>query len=155
MYMLKARDIMTSEVITVDGEKSVKDLAKILAEKKISGVPVVDGQGKIIGIVTESDLIDSAKKVHIPTVMRLFDSFVFLESPERMEKDLKKMAASTVKDICNKEVITVTPMTPLDEIATLMSEKKVHTLPVLEKGKLVGVIGKTDIIRSLAHGGEK
>lgn len=152
--MLKAKDIMTSEVITVDENRSVKDLAKILAENKISGVPVVDDQGKIVGIVTESDLIDRAKKVHIPTVMRLFDSFVFLESPERMEKDLKKMAASTVRDICNEKVVSVTPATPLDEVATLMSENKVHTLPVINKGKLVGIIGKSDIIRTLAQGSE-
>lgn len=150
--MLKAKDIMTTEVITVDENLSVKDLAKILADNKISGVPVVDGEKKIIGVVTESDLIDRAKKVHIPTVMRLFDSYVFLESPERMEKDLKKMSAATVKDICNKKVVSVTPNTPLDEIATLMAEKKVHTLPVLDKGELQGIIGKSDIIRTLAQG---
>jgi len=149
--MLQAKDIMTRDVITIDENKSVRDLAKILAEKKISGVPVVDDQGKIIGIATENDLIDQAKKVHIPTVMRLFDSFVFLESPERMEKDFKKMAASTVKDIASPEVVTVTPDTPLDEVATLMSEKKVHTLPVSEDGNLLGIIGKTDIIRTLAQ----
>jgi len=150
--MLKAKDIMTTEVITVDENRSVKELAKILAENKISGVPVVDNQGKIVGIVTESDLIDRAKKVHIPTVMRLFDSFVFLESPERMEKDLKKMAALTVRDICNKKIVSVTPATPLDELATLMSENKVHTIPVLDNDKLVGIIGKTDIIRTLVQG---
>ncbi len=149
--MLQAKDIMTRDVITVDENNSVHDLAKILAEKKISGVPVLDSQGKIIGIVTESDLIDQTKKVHIPTVMRLFDSFVFLESPDRMEKDLKKMAASTVKDIASPEVVSVSPDTPLDEVATLMSEKKVHTLPVLDDDSLVGIIGKTDIIRTIAQ----
>lgn len=149
--MLQAKDIMTRDVITVDENKSVHDLAKILAEKKISGVPVVDELGKITGIVTENDLIDQTKKVHIPTVMRLFDSFVFLESPERMEKDFKKMAASLVKDIASPEIVTVTPDTPLDEVATLMSEKKVHTLPVLEEGNIAGIIGKSDIIRTLAQ----
>jgi CBS domain-containing protein len=153
--MLKARDIMTSKVITVDENQSVKDLAKILADNKISGVPVLDSEGKIVGVVTESDLIDRAKKVHIPTVMRLFDSYLFLESPERMEKDLKKMSASTVKDICNRNVVTVEPDTPLDEIATLMAEKKVHTLPVVLDGRLEGIIGKTDIIRTLAQDEKK
>lgn len=153
--MLQAKDIMTKDVITVDENLSVKELAKILAEKKISGVPVTDAQGKVVGVVTESDLIDRAKKVHIPTVMRLFDAVVMLESPERMEKDFKKMAASIVKDICNKDVVSVAPLAPLDELATLMAEKKVHTLPVMEKGKLVGIIGKTDIIRTIALGEEK
>lgn len=150
--MLTANDIMTKDVITVDADMSARDLAKVLAENKISGVPVIDSNGSIIGIVTESDLIDRAKKVHIPTVMRLFDSFVFLESPERMEKDLKKMAASTVKDICNPDIVNVEPTTPLDELATIMSESKIHTIPVLQDGKLVGIIGKSDIIRTLAQG---
>jgi CBS-domain-containing membrane protein len=153
--MLQAKDIMTRDVVTVDGNQSVHQLAKTLAEKRISGVPVVDEQGKIIGIVTESDLIDRTKKVHIPTVMRLFDSFVFLESPERMEKDFKKMAASTVKDIASQDIVTVAPDTPLDEVATLMSEKKVHTIPVLENDSLVGIIGKSDIIHTIAQGEEK
>jgi len=150
--MLKAKDIMTGKVITVDENRSVKDLARILADNKISGAPVTDDQGKIVGVVTESDLIDRAKKVHIPTVMRLFDAFVVLESPDRMEKDFKKMAAATVKDICNRNVVSVTPDTPLDELATLMAEKNVHTLPVLDQGRLVGIIGKSDIIRTLAQG---
>ena len=150
--MTQAQDIMTREVITVRETLSVRELAQILSDHKISGAPVVDADGKLLGVVTESDLIDQAKKVHIPTVMAFFDSFVFLESPERLEKDLKKMAAATVADICSREVVTVTPATPLDELATLMAEKKIHTLPVVEDGRLAGVIGKSDIIRTLAQG---
>ena len=150
--MTQAQDIMTREVVTVEETLSVRELAKILSDNKISGAPVVDIQGTLIGVVTENDLIDQAKKVHIPTVMAFFDSFVFLENPERLEKDLKKMAAATVADICSREVVTVGPTTPLDELATLMAEKKVHTLPVMEDGRLVGVIGKSDIIRTLAQG---
>lgn len=150
--MLTAQNIMTKEVVTVSKDMSVKELARILSEKKISGTPVVDDQDNLVGIVTENDLIDQAKKVHIPTVMALFDSFVFLENPERLEKDLKKMSAATVGDICSSDVITATTETPVDELATTMSEKKVHTLPVLDKeGNMVGVIGKSDIIRTLAQ----
>lgn len=149
--MLNARDIMTREVITVKKNMSVQEFAKLLAEKKISGAPVVDDQNKLIGIVTENDLIDQKKKVHIPTVMALFDSFVFLENPERLEKDLKKMSASTVGDICTGEVVTAKTDTPLDEVATIMSEKNIHTLPVLDQeGNMAGVIGKSDIIRTIA-----
>lgn len=153
--MLKAQDIMTNNVITVTEDMPVKELAKILSKNKISGAPVVDNEGKLIGVVTESDLIDQTKKVHIPTVVSIFDSFLFLESPERLEKDLKKMAASTVKDISSEEIVNVNKDTRLDELATLMSEKKVHTLPVVEGDKLVGVIGKSDIIRTLAMNSDK
>ena len=147
--MLLAKDIMTREVVTAHESKSVRDLARTLAEHRISGVPVVDDRGKLVGVVTESDLIDQAKKVHIPTVMTLFDFHIFLEKPERLEKDLKKMAASTVGDICNRKIKTVEQNTPLDEIATLMAEKNVHTLPVMDGDNLVGVIGKSDIIKTL------
>jgi len=150
--MLTAKDIMTRDVITVNADMSVRDLAQLLADHKISGAPVVDDRDKLIGIVTENDLIDQAKKVHIPTVMALFDSFVFLENPERLEKDLKKMSASTVGDISTTAVVTVREDTPVDELATTMSEKNVHTLPVLDQeGTMVGVIGKSDIIRTLAQ----
>ena len=150
--MLTAQDIMTKEVVTVKKDMSVKELAQLLFDKKISGVPVVDDQENLIGIVTENDLIDQTKKIHIPTVMALFDSFVFLENPERLEKDLKKMSASTVGDISSGKVITAKTDTPVDELATTMSEKKVHTLPILDnEGNLMGVIRKSDIIRTLAQ----
>lgn len=150
--MLTAQDIMTKEVIAVKKDMSVQDFARLLADKKISGAPVIDDQDNLIGIVTENDLIDQKKKVHIPTVMALFDSFVFLENPERLEKDLKKMSASTVGDICSNKVITTKNDTPIDEVATTMSEKNVHTLPVLtEDGNMVGIIGKSDIIRTIAQ----
>jgi CBS domain-containing protein len=147
--MLLAKDIMTREVVTVEQTSSVKEVARILSERRISGMPVVDEQGKLIGVVTESDLIYQTKKVHIPTVMNLFDSFIFLENPDQLEKELKKMAASTAGDICVRDVRTVGPDTPLDEIATIMAEKNVHTLPVMDGSTMVGVIGKSDIIRTL------
>ncbi len=147
--MKKAKDIMTSDVITAKESMSVKDLAKLLYENKISGVPVFDDKKQIIGVATESDLIDQNKKIHIPTVVAILDSFVFLENPEKMEKDIKKMAAINVGDICSHELVSVAPDTPLDEVATLMAERQVHTLPVMDGEKLVGVIGKTDIIRTL------
>ncbi len=147
--MKKAKDIMSTDVITAKESMSVKELAKLLYENKISGVPVFDDNGKVIGVATESDLIDQNKKVHIPTVVAILDSFVFLENPEKMEKDIKKMAATNVGDICSHELVSVAPDTPLDEVATLMAERQVHTLPVMDGEKLVGVIGKTDIIRTL------
>jgi len=147
--MKQAKDIMTTDVITAEESMSVKDLAKLLYQNKISGVPVFNDKGQVIGVATESDLIDQNKKVHIPTVVAILDSFVFLENPEKLEKDIKKMAATNVGDICSHELVSVQPDTPLDEVATLMAERQVHTLPVMDGEKLVGVIGKTDIIRTL------
>ncbi len=150
--MLTAKELMTSQVITVKPETPVRELAKILSENNISGAPVVDDQGKVMGVVTESDLIYQNKKVHIPTVVAILDAFIYLENPDKTEKELKKMAGSKVEDIFAREVISVQQDTPLDEVATLMAEKKVHTLPVMDGDKLVGVIGKSDIIRMIAQG---
>ena len=150
--MLRAQDLMTESVIAVTKDTEVRELAQILTENKISGAPVIDGAGKLIGVVTESDLIFQNKKVHIPTAVAILDAFFFLESPEKMEQEMKKMAGVTVGEIYAAEVISVQKDTPLEELATLMAEKNIHTLPVLDQDELVGVIGKSDIIRTIAEG---
>jgi len=150
--MLTAQDIMTREVITVKESATVRELAALLLTSNISGAPVIDEAGKVIGVVTESDLIFQNKKVHLPTAFAILDAFVFLERPEKMEQELKKIAGSRVGDICSRKLISVSPETELEELATLMAEKKIHTLPVMTGGNLVGVIGKSDIIRTIAQG---
>ncbi|MDF1614478.1 CBS domain-containing protein [Desulfurivibrio dismutans] len=147
--MQLAKDIMTQEVITVSPDLPVEKLAALFWEKRISGAPVVDEQGNLVGVVTESDLIDQAKKLHIPTAIAVLEAVIFLERSRKVEEELNKMAGGKVKDICTPKPATVAPDTPLDEIATIMAEKHQHTLPVIEQGKLVGVVGKADIIRAL------
>lgn len=150
--MLTAQDIMTRQVITVAEDMPVKELATLFLSKKIGGAPVVNASGDLVGVVTESDLIDQTKNVHIPTVISILDSVLFLESPSKMDQEIKKMAGSTVGDICVRDAVTVDEDTPLSDIATIMSEKKIHTLPVLFRGTLVGVIGKADLIRAISQG---
>ena len=150
--MLTAQDIMSQEVITVNENATVRELASLFLANNISGAPVVNGEGKMIGVVTENDLIFQNKKVRLPTAVAILDAFLFLESPEKMEKELKKIAGSRVGDICSHDLICVSPETGLEELATLMAEKKIHTLPVMAQGNLVGVIGKSDIIRTIAQG---
>lgn len=147
--MQNAQDIMTKDVITVTPETTVTELALLLSTHNIGGAPVVDDSGALVGVVTESDLIDQKKKIHIPTVVTILDSVFYLENPDKMEKEMKKIAGSTVGDIYSKNPVTVLEETPLDELATLMAEKNIHTLPVMRGDSLVGVIGKKDIIRTL------
>ncbi|MEW6739200.1 MAG: CBS domain-containing protein [Nitrospirota bacterium] len=149
--MLKAKDIMTRDVITVKPTTTIEEMARIFIEKKVSGAPVVDDNGDVIGIVTENDLISQNKRLHIPTVVRLFDAFIMLESPSKIEKEIKKMAAVTVSDICVRDVITVAEDTAVEDIATIMSEKKVHLIPVVEGKKVRGIIGKMDIIKGMVR----
>lgn len=148
--MLKAKEIMSKDVITVTPSTTIEELARILVEHRISGAPVVGDSGDLVGIVTENDLINQNKRLHIPTVVRLFDAFIMLDSPGRIEKEIKKMAAVTVNDICTKEVISVSENTTLEDIATIMSEKKVYLIPVVEGKKIKGIVGKMDLIKGVA-----
>ena len=147
--MLKAKDIMTRDVITVKPTTSIEDLARLLMRHQINGTPMVDDNGNLTGIVTENDLISKNSRLHIPTILRLFDAFIPLGTT-KLEVEIKKMAAYTVADICTRDVITVNDETSVEDIATIMTEKKIHLLPVLREGKLIGIVGKKDIIRGMA-----
>jgi CBS-domain-containing membrane protein len=146
--MLKAKDIMTKDVITVRPDATIDDLARLLVKHDISGVPVVDDKGKLRGIVTENDLITKNSRLHLPTILRLFDAYIPLGTG-KMEDEIRRMAASRVDEICTKEVITVDSEASAEYVATIMTEKKIHLLPVLEEGKLAGIIGKKDVIRGM------
>ncbi len=149
--MLIAREIMTQDVITVGPDMPVKELAKLLVEHHISGVPVVDKEGSLIGIITEKDLIESNKNLHLPTVVTLFDAVIYLESEKHFKEELRKMAASKVDDIMTRKVVTIGEETSIREIATIMSEQGKDLLPVVREGKLIGIVGKADIVRSMAE----
>ncbi len=147
--MLKAKDIMTRDVITVKPDATIEELARLLIDHRISGVPVVDDEGKIAGIVTENDLIRKNKRLHIPTVIRLFDAYLLLGS-KSLEKEIKNIAATTVDEICTKKVVSIEEETTLEEIATIMAEQHIHLLPVLRDRRVVGIVGKADMVRSMA-----
>jgi len=147
--MLKAKDIMTKEVKTVEENTTIEVFARLLIKHQISGAPVVDEAGNIKGIITENDLISKNSRLHIPTILRLFDAYIPVGTG-KMEDEIKRMAASTVGELCTKELITVDDEASVDYIATLMTEKKVHLLPVVKKGKLIGIIGKKDLIKGIA-----
>ena len=148
--MKTASDIMTQDVVTVNKNQPISDLSKIFIENHFNGVPVLDNTGKVVGVVTQGDLIEKNKNLHIPTVITLFDAVLFLESEKKFEDDLKKLTGSKIEDIYHKNLITVSPDTYLSEIITLMAEKDIHTLPVLDGDKLIGIIGKQNIIHEMA-----
>ncbi len=152
--MLTAKDIMTKEVITVKPDTSIEDLASILVKHGISGVPVVDDSGALYGIVTENDLISRNRRLHIPTVVSFLDAAIYLETSRKFEEDVKRLAATRVSEICGRKVLTITEDTSVVDIATIMDEKKVHLLPVVKAGKLTGIVGKRDVVRSVARQAE-
>ncbi len=152
--MLTAKDIMTKDVITVTPATSVEELASLLVKHQISGVPVLDEAGVLYGMVTENDLISQNKRLHIPTVVSFLDAAIYLESSKKFAQEVKRLTATKVEDICSRRVVTITEETPLVDIATIMDEKKVHLLPVLRNNKVVGIVGKRDMVKAVAQQAE-
>lgn len=152
--MLTAKDIMTKEVITVKPDTSIQDLAALLVKHDITGVPVLDDAGSLYGIVTEHDLINQNKRLHIPTVVSFLDAAIYLESSKKFEQDVKRLAATRVGEICNRKVLTIAEDATVVDIATIMDEKRVHVLPVVKEGKLVGIVGKRDVVKAVARQAE-
>ncbi len=150
--MLKAKDIMTTHVVTLSPGTDIGSAAGLLLAKGMNGVPVVDEQGTMVGILCQSDLIVQQKKFPVPSLFTLLDGFVPMTSMKRFEEDVQKMSAATVEDAMTPNPRTVTPDTTVEETASLMVEKNIHTLPVVDKGELVGVVGKEDILRTLLSG---
>jgi CBS-domain-containing membrane protein len=149
--MILAKDIMTREVITVAEETPISEAARLMTERHISGLPVLNNKQAVVGIVCESDIIDQGKQLHLPTVVNLMGYLVFLESSKKLEKELKKMTGLTCRDIMSAPVKTVSPDSTLEEIATLMAGHNMHSIPVVAGEKLVGIVGKKDIVRALAR----
>jgi len=150
--MLTAKDIMTKAVVTVKPETSIEELSSLLVKNRISGVPVVDASGSLYGIVTENDLISRNKRLHIPTVVSFLDAAIYLESSKKFEQAVRRLAATQVGDICVRKVITIAEDATVTDIATIMAEKKAYLLPVVRNGKVVGIVGKRDVVKAVAQG---
>jgi len=149
MTELLARDIMTTDPVTVGPELSVTEAAHLMSERRIGALPVVE-KGRMIGLVTEGDLIMQDVKVHFPTFLSLLGGYVFAPGAnERFESSLRKAVAATVSDVMSSEPITVTGDALVSDVATVMVERDVSRIPVMDGDTVVGIISKSDIVRSL------
>ena len=147
--MLKVKDIMTKELITLSPATEITSAAKILLEKRINGLPVIDDSGKLVGILCQSDLVAQQKRIPIPSVYTLLDSFIPLTSLRRIDKEVKKIAALKVEQAMTPDPVTIGPETDIEDVARLMVDKKYHTLPVMDGDKIVGIVGKEDVLKTL------
>ncbi|MCF7907553.1 MAG: CBS domain-containing protein [Candidatus Omnitrophica bacterium] len=143
------KDIMTKKVITVSPEMDIHELAELFMEKNISGAPVVDKSGKLLGVVNEEGVIFQDKKVHLPTFINLSLGFLTL-GIKRYNEEIEKITASKVSSIMEKDIVTIGPSTEMEDVATLMIEKEIYYFPVVDEDKLVGVITKKDMVRAIA-----
>ena len=147
--MNTAADIMTLDPVTVSPSATLREAARLLLNGRFNGLPVVE-EGRLVGMLTQSDLISLHKKLETPGFFLLLGGYIPMQKPGKFERDLQRMAASTVGEVMSREPFTIMPQTPLDEIATVMVEKRFYSLPVVEEGRLVGIVGMEDMLRRLA-----
>jgi CBS domain-containing protein len=145
-------EIMDSTPVTVAPDASVQDVVAALREHQLPGLPVVDGDGQLVGIVTEADMVlpDDEGDLHIPHYVNLFGGTVFLESLHRFEGRLRKAFAATAEDMMTSDPDTVGPDTSVREAARLIHETGHNRLPVVDDGRLVGVVTRLDVLGALA-----
>jgi CBS-domain-containing membrane protein len=147
--MMTAKEIMTTDVITLTPETDIGRAAQLLLDKGINGAPVLDDEGRVVGILCQSDLVAQQKRLPMPTIFTLLDSYVSLSSSKQIEKEVRKIAALTVAEAMTPDPVTVQSDTTLETIAGLMVDSGFHTLPVVDQGTLVGIIGKEDVLKTL------
>ncbi|MDK2956067.1 MAG: hypothetical protein PWQ57_1563 [Desulfovibrionales bacterium] len=145
----KAKDIMTTDPITLAPDMEISAAVRILLERGVNGAPVLNKQGEVLGVLCQSDLIAQQKTLALPSFFTLLDGLIPLSSEHEMEREMKKIAATTVEDAMSQPAVTVGPETPIEEIANIMVDRKLYTLPVVQNGELVGVVGKEDLLRTL------
>lgn len=142
-----AKDIMTKEVMSVTPETTLLDVAKILAEHNFDGVPVIDKENHLVGLVTEYDLINKTSAVHLPTLQIVLRNLPeFRKEEAHFQEEILNLKVS---DIMNKEPLTLTPDTSYDEVIRLFKDHhRVNPIPVVDKNKKVlGVISRFDVLR--------
>ena len=151
MTQQTAADIMTPDPLTVTPDVPVTDAAHLMVEKHVGGLPVVDADGALVGLVTEGDLIMQDVKVHFPTYLHLLGGFIFYPgSTDRFESELKKAVGATVADVMTSDPLTVSPDASVEDVATLLVDRDLSRVPVMDGDRLVGIVSKSDIVRMLA-----
>jgi CBS domain-containing protein len=144
-------DIMTPHPITVKPETPLKEAIQIIAEKRVSGLPVIDDHGKLVGVISETDLMWQETGVTPPAYIMLLDSVIYLQNPGEYERDLHKALGQTVGEVMTTNPITTKADKSVKEAAQTLHEKKINRLPVLDtQGKVIGILTRGDIIRAMA-----
>ena len=148
----RVRDVMDAQPATVTPDAGVQEVIALLRDKELPGVPVTDSEGRCVGIVTEADLVlpDEGGDLHLPHYIELFGGTVFLEPLGRFEERLRKAFAAKAADMMTADPVTVSPDTTVQEAARIIHETGHNRLPVVEDGRLVGVVTRVDVLGALA-----
>jgi len=147
---LTAREIMNANPPFCDVETPLREIAQRFADEALTGLLVVDEERRLMGVITEEDLIDQQQQLHMPTAIALLDMVIPL-GEGRFERELERLQALKAGDLMSRDVQSISPDAELSTIASLMSEREVHHLPVLDKGTVVGLISRHELIKALAR----
>ena len=146
------RQVMTTDVLTFRPDDTVESAARLLSERRLGGAPVVDADGRVLGLLEDDDLIVQDAKLHFPTVITVLGAYIELPSSHRhFEEDLRKAVGATVVDVMDANAPTCAEDDTLEQVATVMHDRNVSRLPVVREGKLVGIISRGDIVRALVQ----
>ncbi len=150
---LTVRDVMDADPVSVTPEAPVQDVVRTLREHELTGVPVVNEGGRCLGIITESDLVMAGDEgdLHLPHFIELFGGIVFLESLHRFEERLQRALASKARDMMTEDPVTIAPDASLQDAGRLISKTGHNRIPVVEHGRLVGLITRVDVLDALTR----
>ncbi|OPX86911.1 CBS domain-containing protein [Pelotomaculum sp. PtaB.Bin117] len=146
-----ARDIMNKNVITVQEDAAIEEVAGILTENNISGAPILNKEGNLVGIVTEEDLLHKETNPRTPGFLNILGAFIYINGLERYREDFKKLAAQRASEIMTTDVITVGGDIEIERVAALMVDNDINRVPVVENNSVIGIISRADIIKTLAQ----
>ncbi len=145
-----ARDIMNKNVITVLEDTMIEEVADILTKNRISGLPVVNKAGKLVGMVTEGDLLHKEINPRTPGYLNILGALIYIGGVDKYKEDLKKLAATRTSEIMTTDVITVSGDAKVEQVAAMMVNHNIKRLPVIENDALIGIISRADIIKTMA-----
>ncbi|MFM0055306.1 CBS domain-containing protein [Paraburkholderia phytofirmans] len=144
---MRASDVMTSNVISVTPEMTVREVARIFVDNGISGAPVVDADGHVVGMISEGDLL---RRTEIGTDERTRTSWLDFWSASQEARDYIKTHAVKVRDVMTADVVTVQPETQLGEVAGILETRRIKRVPVTNAGRLVGIVSRANLVQALA-----
>ena len=147
--MMKAKEIMTKDVITVKQDATIEEIAKVLIDNKISGVPVLDHDGNLVGMVTEGDLLHKETSPRIPDFINILGAIIYYNGVERYNEDFKKIMAGQAKEIMTDKVVVTSEDVEIADVARLMIRHGIKRIPIVKGAKIVGIISRADIIQTL------
>lgn len=149
VIVVKACDIMEREFITVNQHATIKEIAQVLLTHKISGVPVVDDAGRLVGMVTESDLLHKETTPRLPNFVNILGAIIYYNGVQRYDEDFKKLMAGQACEMMTAKVVTVNEATEIHEVVKLMIEHGIKRVPVVEGHKILGIVSRADIIKTI------